>query len=289
MERKLWNRLFSNVAKELGGEYSEMLFEELAIIMDKTDYALESLGVDYDVQPCNIPGVDTIQNLQTLNPNGLSVVEVLGMPGATKTTICAHIEKLNLPDVVVAKEPFGVLETLGIETRDKDTTEEIARVHFQTFGATLMELEDAVSKLTNPITGEKKGVVVADRSLKDHLVWADNLLLNGYIDLESYYISLRQHEAIRKLYKIGEVEDEYEPKSTFVLMVDSPTSLVRKGRVGRVLNERSLLLLYSQYLRLIADQRKEGRKNLVVLDMSDDIETNVVKFLEMYQKIRGLS
>lgn len=285
MERKIWDGLFDNVAQNLGEEYSLMLVEELASIVGKTDFALKTLGVEYDVEPKSIPGVNTIQNLRPLSPKEMSVTEVLGMPGATKTTICERLESLNLPHVVIAKEPFGILETLGIGTRGKKSTEEITNLHLQTYGATLMEVEDAVLKLTDPATDETKGIVVADRSLRDHLVWAGNLLLNGYISLENYYKSLALHDLTRKLVKVGEAEDEYIAKSIFVLMVNPETSLSRKGRLGGVLNERFLSLLYSQYLRLIVDLEAEGQNNLVVLDMSEDLESSFQKFMTFFKQI----
>ena len=108
-----------------------------------TELELRSLGTTNDTEPSNIPNINTIQNLNQINPKKeLAFVEIIGMPGAGKDTMISHLGKQNVQDLYYT--PIEGYEWSQREYPHSD----IPTKHIQAYGGLELEIEDIIDDLS---------------------------------------------------------------------------------------------------------------------------------------------
>ena len=281
-----WDQKYFPVARENIGNESELplwksVYSWQAVF---TELELRSLGAMCDVKPCEIPDVGKIHNLSPINlRTDIGIVDVIGMPGAGKDLMIEKFNALHYPKVLCAPEE-GYFWTRG-----ESPLSELRQRHIQVYGGIDMEIDELVDK----IVGKNKsgtGLGVLNRSISDNfLAFAYSFFLSGHIGIadlimsQKFFHYFQYSPTIRLGDGMTSVEDL--TKATIILMVDPTTSIQRKDRTGRIMNEEFLSLLYSQYLRMISRFRESSQSNLIVLNMMGTINDNFDSFRNVIDHI----
>lgn len=251
-----------------------------------TDLELKSLGITDSTEPKDIPGVNTVQNLEPINPrNELGLIEIIGPPGGGKDTLIRLIENKQYPYVNCTPEE-------GYFWTHKDAPfENIRERHFRAYGGTEMEIDDAISRMTQTKT-KPTGAILLNRSFRDNF-WAFgySFFLAGHIGIKDLLLSQKFFHFFQysPTIKIGDDFTSVEnlTAATFVLMPKIEQSLERKKSkgTGRILNLDFLTLLYTQYLRMISRLTTMKVRNLAILDMSGPLDQSISLFEEAFNKV----
>lgn len=281
-----WEQKYFPVAKENIGSESELALWKSVYSWQTvfTELELRNLGARCDVKPCEIPYVGKIHNLSPINlRTDVGIVDVIGMPGAGKDLMIEKLNSLHYPKVLCAPEE-GYFWTRG-----ESPLTELRQRHIQVYGGTDMEIDELVDK----IGGHDKrgtGVGVLNRSIGDNfMAFAYSFFLAGHIGIADLIMSQKffHYFQYSPTIRLGDGMTSVEglTKATIVLMVDPTTSIKRKNRTGRIMNQEFLSLLYSQYLRMISRLRESSQSNLVVLNMMGSVDDNFDSFRSVIDQV----
>lgn len=283
---KGWDLKYFPTAKENIGKESDLALWKSVYSWQAvfTELDLRNLGTICDVDPRDIPDVGKIHNLSPINlSTDVGIVDVIGMPGAGKDLMIEKLNALHYPKVLCAPEE-GYFWTRG-----ESPLTELRQRHLQVYGGTDMEIDELVDK----ISGQDKngtGMGMLNRSISDNfLAFAYSFFLSGHIGIadlimsQKFFHYFQYSPTIRLGAGMTSVDDL--TKATIVLMIDPSTSIQRKDRTGRIMNEEFLSLLYSQYLRMVARLRELSQSNLVVLNMMGTVDDNFNSFRSVIDQI----
>lgn len=287
-----WESKYFPVAQQNIGEESKLALWRSVYRWQATftELELQNLGVNCDVHPSRIPQVDHIQNFQPFDPNTeIGIVDVIGMPGAGKDTLIDMFRGLNRPNVICAPEEGYFW------SREESPLTELRQRHLQVYGGTDMEIDELIDGLGG-LDKRGTGMGLLNRSISDNfLAFAYSFFLSGHIGIADLIMSQKFFHYFQYSPTIhvggGMQSVEDVTKATLILMVDPTTSIQRKNRTGRIMNEEFLSLLYSQYLRMIARLQESSQPNLVVLNMMgsrSDLGDNFDKFRSTLDRITGV-
>lgn len=228
----------------------------------RTDLAIAQLGINNDGLPGEIPGEGEIYKPALLKGTGIEYVEIMGMPGAGKDTMIDRLGKMSLDRLICTKEPYSQMREVGwFEVGEEDVEQKKSAGSLAENLAALLELKRCGY--------DKGGLVVLNRSMTDNYFFTLSRLLAGALSISDY-----KKEWMHRVIHSREI--------TFVFMI-TPEECLKRGEGGK-LGRRFLRVLYSQYLRFISEARHTGWKNLVVLDMSGEIEENFGRFLNLFKQ-----
>lgn len=209
--------------------------------------------------------ISNFQCLATLMKKRSVVIEVMGTPCAGKQTVMDEVETLKKKWIVCSKEPYRNLKDHGM------TRPNLSWLFGATLGETLWPLI-----MLHKRGLDRGGVGLVKRGLSDQLVMA------------------------RARYKNGEISEEEVAEwggkrcsamdATILMMVNVHLSMRRGLEGGRRKSSHSLdntflSILYQEYVNEFMRMVKEGRPNLVLMNMDGDIEANTALFRKVLTKL----
>ncbi len=266
-----------------GDEELDSIRQRLFDEQFETEQALRRLGITEFTLPKDIPRMGTIVHETPLPHDRPARVCVAGMPGAGKDTLLEKCKDLLAPHISIQPEAYTYLKQKGLAGSPvfTDIKEWVARESRE-----LRSLTDGFEEVDerNTVDGFQlmsDGIVLLNRFFIDDPPWLRAFFLDGRFKA-SYFI-----KSSLSLATIALV-----PDATFFFMVPPEISLERKLKPNepprKVINPDFLRILYGQYLRYYEYLLSETKvPNVIILDMSGNIDDNFNLFIEKLEEIWG--
>lgn len=213
----------------------------------------------------DIPGINTIYNLSPLisgSSKGNFHIEIKGMPRSGKDTLISRIDSIGHKKVICTKEPYTSIK----DWKKNVPQDSLTQQHLQLAAMFGEFIAGEVIARTSNI--ENGAIIIHNRGITDNPALNRAKLLYGEVPIKDYYHP-EEGWIFRSTMKMDAV----------IIFMQNPQvsisrSLLEETRSRRHVTKGFLTLLYEQYLREIVELRNKNQKNLLVMDTSNDIETN---------------
>jgi hypothetical protein len=244
-----------------------------------TELILQKNGLKTNAEVKNIPGINKVFNLSPLvceTNKGNFHIEIKGMPRSGKDKLIEKLNTLGNERIICTKEPYSSVK----EWKKQLPQDSLTQQHLQFAGMLGEFIAGEVMARKSNI--KNKAFIIHNRGLTDNPILNRAKFLYGEIPINDYFNS--QEGWIFK--------SSIKMDAVIIFMQHPQISIFRsllETRSRRHITSDFLSLLYEQYLRDIVELRSKNQSNLLIIDTSNDIETNFQLLKRKLSEIIGVN